>query len=71
MENLKQQSLRIHTELERRTEDISETFQTEKRVKKSQSQMKSTINEVRNTPDAMKGGWKKQKNKLITWRKKT
>ena len=46
--------IRILTGLEKRMEDISETLSTEiKELKKNQSEMKNTTNEIGNRFDAM------------------
>ena len=45
--------IRIHTELAKSIQDISETITIKiKDLKKNQSQMKSAINRIRNTHDA-------------------
>lgn len=63
MENLKEQL----QELEKKIEDISQTFITEIKVlKQNQSEMKNAINKVRNRHDATRAGWKKQRKELVT-----
>ena len=60
----KAMNTRILTGLEKRVEDMSETFNKE--IRNNMPEIKCSINEMRNTLEGMEEGWKKQGNSLVT-----
>lgn len=59
--------IRLLTGLERRIEDINETFITEiKQLKRNESEMKSAISKIGNRLDAINSRLEEERNELVT-----
>ena len=60
--------IKILTGLEKRVEDLSETFNKEtENIKKNQSEIKNSITEIKNTLEGI-ADERQQKNESTTWR---